>query len=306
MGHPFLDLASEYESWVASMQAKHDRLAEIEQTARRLTRPEALANFAAVRTALGIPEVVQAVICEREDGCDFTKNPGQGDPLTRPSVHVPKGRPPLGAPPNDRFPVTWQYAAIDAFSVCDRLNDNSAPWSLAYACWKWEGYNGFGYRAHGIRSPYVVGGTNLQQPGKYIADNVFRTTNADGSPLWDHQLGCLPIARRMIELVPSLAFGDAVAVAAVTAPAGPSTLPAVGPPPITVGGSLTGTRWVQSSANLILQLDPPLAVDGSFGRRTRDAVRALQTQFNLPQTGLVDDSLCNAIDDRIATMRPSA
>ena len=294
MNHPYIDLANEYTSWVAHVVPNPDRIDEIDRVARRLIRPEALVNFGAIMTALQIPEVVQAPICEREDGCDFTKNPGQGDPLTHPSTHVPKGRPPLGAPPNDHFPVSWIFAATDAFTVCDRLNVNSAPWSLPYACFKFEGYNGFGYRAHGIRTPYVVGGTNLQQPGKYVADSVFDPNHMDT------QLGTLPIMMRMIELMPSLAFGPPV----VQVPA-PSIIPALQPLPVALGGSLTGTKWIQSSANLILHLDPPLVVDGSFGRHTRDAVRSLEKKFGLPVIGLVTDDLCSAIDANLATMKPT-
>lgn len=294
MTHPFPVLAPEYESWVAHCRPLPGRAAEIDHVARRLTVPTALARLGRVFDATKIPVVVQATIGERECGFDFTKNWGQGDPLTHPSIHVPKGRPPLGAAPNDRFPVSWEYAAIDAFTVCDKLNVISVPaWYLAYACWKWEGFNGFGYRAHGIRSPYVVGGTNLQQPGKYVADGKYDPNHMDA------QLGALPVALRMIELVPSLSLGEALA--AVHAP----PLAPVSPPPLGVGGSLTGTRWIQSAANLILRPDPPLLIDGSFGKRTRGAVRDLEAAFGLPQNGVVDDALCAAIDSRLAAMRPT-
>ncbi len=298
--HPFPALAPEYASWVANCRPLPSRVAEIDKVARRLTAPAALTRLDRVREATRIPVVVQATIGERECGFNFAKNWGQGDPLTRPSIHVPKGRPPLGPPPNDRFPVSWEYAAIDAFTVCDRLDVNSAPWSLAYACFKWEFYNGGGYRAHGLRTPYVVGGTNLQQAGKYVADGVFQTKRPDGSPLFDSQLGCLPVALRMIELVPDLAFGRALAVAA------PALVPAVTPLPIGVGGSLTGTKWFQYSANMILARDPPLLIDGSFGKLTRDACRDLEALFGLPVDGLIDDELCKAIDARLAAMKPNA
>lgn len=291
--HPYQELRPEYEGYVRAVRPLQSKVALIDQVARRLTRPDALRRFDAIAEKTSIPQVVQATICEREDGCDFTKNPGQGDPLSRPSTHVPRGRPPLGAPPNDRFPVTWEYAALDAFTVCDRLNVNSAPWSLAYACWKWEGYNGFGYRSHGRRSPYVVGGTNLQQPGKFTSDGRF---NPD---VVDVQLGCLPVAIRMIELVPALAFGAAVERAAE------AIMPPVLPVPAAVGGGLTGAKWVQAMLNLIVNPSPPLKVDGSYGRLTRDAVRKAQEVFGLPVNGLVDRDLCAAIDARLAEMRPS-
>lgn len=248
-------------------------------------------HFNRITERTSIPQVVQATICEREDGCDFTKNPAQGDPLTRPSRHVPAGRPPLGDSPNDKFPVSWEFAAMDAFTVCDRLNVNSAPWSLAYACWKWEGYNGFGYRAHRTRSPYVVGGSNLQQRGKYVADGVWDADHMD------EQLGCLPVAMRMIELNPALSLGVAIVVAS------PSIIPAVSPVPTALGGGLTGARWVQFTLNLVDRLSPPLKVDGVYGRRTRAAVRSYQERHGLTPSGFVDDEFCSLLDAAVAAVK---
>lgn len=296
MIHPYAQLSSEYESWVAHCVSLPGRRSEIDGVAHRLTQPDALERLGRVFDATKIPQVVQATIGERECGFDFARNWGQGDPLTHPSVHVPKGRPPLGAPPNDRFPVSWEYAAIDAFTVCDQLNVLSVPeWTLPYACWKWEGYNGFGNRAHGIRTPYVVGGTNLQQPGKYVADGVFDPNHMDT------QLGCLPVAMRMIELVPSLAFGQAIAAAAA-----PSIVPDVAPVPAAVGSSLSGAKWVQASLNIVAHQVPPLLVDGSYGRETRAAVRAFQAANGMAPTGLITDEFCNAIDAALAAAKPTA
>jgi lysozyme family protein len=36
-----------------------------------------------------------------------------------------------------------------------------------------EGYNGFGYRSKGIRSPYLWSFSNLYEKGKYVADHQF-------------------------------------------------------------------------------------------------------------------------------------
>jgi lysozyme family protein len=277
MLHPFEVLAPEYEKWIATVKPLPARVAEIDAVARRLTRPAALARLAIIKAKAGIPEVVQATIGERECGFDFSKNWGQGDPLTHPSTHVPRGRPPLGAPPNDHFPVSWEYAALDAFAI-DHLDDASAPWSLVYGCWKWEGYNGFGYRSRGLRTPYVVGGTNLQQPGKFVADGRF-LTEQNGRPLFDSQLGTLPIALRMIELVPSLAFG-VVPTVTVRVPID------VTPVPVGVGGGPHDTSWVQDALNRLDKTDTPLLVDGNFGRRTREAVRAFQAAHGITTDGL--------------------
>jgi len=284
MAHPFNELEQEYKSWVANVHVNPSRAAEVDSVARRLIKPYYLDQYQAVLDRIGVPVVVQATICEREDSNDFSKNPAQGDPWNARSVHDPKGRGP--------FP-SWVEAAIDAFHECDHLDDNSAPWSLPYACWKWEAYNGFGYRARGLRTPYVVGGTNLQQPGKFTADDKFDFQETDV------QIGCLPIAMRMIELMPSLSLGDAIAQASNV------VIPTPAQPPAGVGGSLTGARWIQSTLNLVLALDPPLIIDGSYGKQTRAAVRLAQATFGMPQTGIVDSALCTALDARLAAMRPN-
>jgi lysozyme family protein len=289
MAHPYQELAAEYESWVANCRPRPEREHEIDQVARGLLR--GLQHFDAIAAETGIPVVVMATICHREygeNGAMFNRNPAQGDPLTHPSTHVPAGR-----PPSDHWPVTWEVAALDAFTVCDRLNVNSAPWSLPYACWKWEYYNGGGSRAHGIRTPYVVGGTNLQQRGKYVSDHNWDPT------AMDQQLGCLPIAMRMIELEPRLAFGEAVEPAAEPAE------PEVAAAPPAVGAHLTGVKWVQASLNVVENLDAPLTVDGSFGRLTRAAVRKFQQEHGMPDTGYVDEAFCAAMDAALAANRPA-
>ena len=279
MSHPFIELQAEYESWVAHVVPNPDRVHEIDEVARHLTQDTILQNYLEVQEAIGIPAVVQACICEREDGTNFSKSPAQGDPWNRVSIHVPRGIGP--------FP-SWKAAAIYSWTKADALNVISVPaWTMPYACFKWEGYNGFGYRAHGVRTPYVVGGTNLQQPGKYISDGSFDPNHMDS------QLGCLPIAMRMIELVPSLSFGQAIA--AVSAP---SIIPAAQPLPTAVGGTLAGTKWVQQSLNIIQNAE--LDVDGSFGRQTRAAIRAYDLSHGLPPDGLITDELCASLDVALA------
>jgi lysozyme family protein len=155
-GHPFEELKAEYERLLATVRFTREQ--EIDQTARKLL--DHLPRYQSLSTKVGIPAVFIAAIHERESSANFNTNLGQGDSLARPSVHVPKGRPPLGAPPNDHFPVSWEYAAEDALRL-DHIDDNSAPWSMAYACWKGEIYNGFGARNHGRYTGYLWAGTNV-------------------------------------------------------------------------------------------------------------------------------------------------
>lgn len=285
MTHPYSTLAAEYTSWVERCQPIPSRRLEIENVAARLVRPDHLNRFAAVTAKINVPGVVQATICEREDGCDFSKSPAQGDPWNRVSTHVPRGIGPFSS---------WEESAIYSWTEADNLAHNSVPWSLPYASYKWEYYNGGGYRARGLRTPYVVGGSNLQQPGKYTSDGGF-----DGRH-WDTQLGTLVVAMMMIDMVPSLRLDGAIAV--VTAP----PLVPVMAPPIEVGGDLTGARWVQAALNVVGHITPPLKVDGSYGRLTRAAVRTFQKTHGLPVTGRIDDKFCALMDAGLAAARPQA
>lgn len=270
MKHPFEALASEYQAWVEACKPRPEKAREIEATAVRLLQAQNMKNFDEVRAKIDVPQVVQATICYRENNCDFSRSPAQGDPWSRISVRVPKGRGPF---------KSWIDAAIDAWTICDDLAElpiGVKNWSMALACWKWEGYNGFGYRSRGLRSPYVVGGTNLQQPGKYIADGVWDAHHMDG------QLGCLPIAQAMIRLNPKLSIGKAAVVAAV------EVIPPVQPVPVGVGGAGPDGVWqteeIQAALNALGF--GPLKVDGSYGRLTRAAVREFQKSKKLSVDGI--------------------
>lgn len=68
----------------------------------------------------------------------------------------------------------------------------------------------------------------------------------------------------------------------------PSSWPGVN---LTVGSSGNNVRTIQEQLNRIAQVYtaiPRIAVDGAFGPRTAEAVRAFQRIFKLPVTGIVD------------------
>src|SRR6185295_8938438 len=129
MRHPFAALRGEYERLLGTLRVT--RPDEADAVARKLLGHKA--RYAAVAQATGVPVVVLAALHWRESSADFRTNLAQGDPLDRPSVHVPRGRPKLK--PGVTFPVSWEYAAIDEIEF-DHLNDASASWSLPCACWK--------------------------------------------------------------------------------------------------------------------------------------------------------------------------
>jgi lysozyme family protein len=63
-----------------------------------------------------------------------------------------------------------------------------------------EQYNGLGYAAHGVPSPYVWSGTDQYHSGKYVRDGVYDPHVVDA------QLGCAGLLLAMIAIDPSIKF----------------------------------------------------------------------------------------------------
>jgi lysozyme family protein len=263
MQHPFEALASEYANLLAVMQPT--RLNEIEAAAGRLLGFVHEGKYKEVSDQLGIPQVFIATSFERESSSDFRTSPAQGDRWDRVSVHVPRGRGPF---------ASWKDAALDAYRLdhLDRVGKDNWTWPMF--CYEGELFNGFGYRSHGIHTPYDWAGSNNYMRGKYVADGVW-----DGGAV-DSQLGIVPVARRMTLLEPSLDL-PGWPIQAGTPP------PISQPSPIGVGGGLGhSTTTLQGDLNLLSQrgfihLDDLLVVDGSYGRLTFAAVRALEEKAGL-------------------------
>jgi lysozyme family protein len=120
-----------------------------------------------------VPWYVIGVIHSMEAGCSFKHHLHNGDPLNARTIHVPAGRPPTrrGRLLAGNPPFTWETSAIDAIKL--EGFDHWADWSIPGICYKLERYNGIGYRAHHVNSPYLWGGSNQYTRGKYVQDGVF-------------------------------------------------------------------------------------------------------------------------------------
>ena len=161
--------------------------------AQHLAAPAAKARYQTVSARTGVPWAVIAVIHERECSQDWTRSLAQGDPWDSISVHVPAGRGP--------FP-SWEAAAVDALANCAPYMARNADWSVGRTLAKLEEYNGFGYAARGVPSPYIWSGTNQYTSGKYVRDGVYDRDAVD------RQLGCAGLLKALAALDPSAAFGS--------------------------------------------------------------------------------------------------
>lgn len=234
----------------------------------------------------GVPSILIGTLDLRESDCNPHAALGQGDPWNQVSTHVPRGKGPFRS---------WVDAAV-YYIRYDALDNHTAPWSWAYLCWKGEIWNGFGPRNHGRHTGYLWSGTNVYDPpagkgGKYVADGVWDPGEVD------EQVGIIPVMRRMVELDSSL--DDMFNLPPAVSESPPAT-PEPSPGP--VGGGLTGTKWIQNSLNKIMNIKPPLVVDGSYGKLSRNAVRLYQESRGLLADGLVGDETMTQMDKDLAKL----
>lgn len=274
MKHPFSVLRQEYVSLLETVKVTRSALAN-EVARRRLSHKS---RYVSVGDQTRVPVVMLMALHGRESDGDFRTYLGNGQPLDRVTTIVPKGRGPW------LEPSAWEKGAIDAINY-DHLNDATAPWDMAYACWKGEAWNGFGPRNHGIHTGYLWAGTNHYTRGKYVADGVWDAEHVDT------QLGVIPVMLALVSLDPSLALPMPTHAIATSPPLVPM------PTPVGVG-SLNGvdrTRWIQEFLNKRAQAD--IAVDGSYGRKTREAVRAWQIKNGVqPFDGLAGPVTIRAME----------
>jgi lysozyme family protein len=159
--------------------------------ARALIAAPAKARYQAVSAATGVPWFVIAVIHERECSQNWKGSLAQGDPWDRVSMHVPAGRGPFRC---------WEDCAVDALVHCAPFAARNKDWSIGGLLTLLEQYNGLGYAARGVPSPYIWSGTDQYRSGKYIRDHVF-----DASAV-DVQFGCAGLLIAMAALDRTISF----------------------------------------------------------------------------------------------------
>jgi lysozyme family protein len=180
-------MAANLTRWNAA-SIKPDLIPQIERISTQLVA--AKARYQTVAGATHVPWPVIAVIHERESSQSWLASLAQGDPWNHVSIHVPAGRGP--------FP-SWEAAAEDALVVCPPHAASWHDWSIGGALTLLEQYNGLGYAARGLPSPYIWASTDQYSHGKYSADGHF-----DPAAI-DHQVGCAALLGRMTLIDPTIA-----------------------------------------------------------------------------------------------------
>ncbi|WP_454617625.1 glycosyl hydrolase 108 family protein [Bradyrhizobium cenepequi] len=214
---------------IESLRAEYRRLwdkAEVTKTTEAMRQARLInshrSTYEDVGKALGAPWYVVGVLHLREAGesdvgrwlCvlhNGEKIIGTG----RKTSLKPEGRGPF---------TSFKAAAIDAFEVDDlkgRREWSECP--IEFLAYVSERFNGFGYRdAHNMLSPYLWGGTKVQQRGKYVADGKFDENEMD------QQIGTMAVLRSLQRLDPTIGVvaGPAIPIRE-TAPAPTTRAPVV-------------------------------------------------------------------------------
>lgn len=272
MQHPFDALKAEYTNLLSVMQVREECRKLVDEVAVKLIGYKT--RYQPVTDAIGVPVIFIGPSFEREASSNFNLNPAQGWPLHSTSKWIPHNGP---------F-QNWFSAAIAAYKIDGLDKVGAENWTWEHICYAGESLNGFGPRdVHHIHTSYLWGGTNIQQRGKYVRDGVF------DPDVMDEQLGIIPLARKMVELDPSLAL--------------PVT-PYVPAPPISSGiapEAEADAKWVQTTINT-LGYTPPLDVDGNYGRETSRAVEQFQCSYGLEADGLAGPKTVTALRSALASL----
>jgi lysozyme family protein len=176
----------DYKKLFDTCKIDHDKLGKIDHTGTTIIHNMDRYKKLVQSVEGNIPWWFIGLVHKMEAGFSFERHLHNGDPLTAPTVQVPQGRPLYGP-----APFTWEESAQDA--VRHQGLTKVTDWSLANALCLLEGYNGPGYRNHGINSPYLWSFSNHYTKGKYVKDGVFDANAVS------QQVGSALVLKRLVE-----------------------------------------------------------------------------------------------------------
>ena len=172
-----------YKRYWDRMDVKDDREAEALAACEKLLKNKH--RYMTVESLTKVPWDMVAVLHMRESGARFDRQLGQGDPLDKVSVHIPKQMGPY---------LTFEESAYDIMIV--KGYNTIVDWRLEKKLYYSENWNGWGYWQYRgqMPSPFLWGATNIQKIGKYIADGAWDPNT------WDIQLGCAALLKGLMSL----------------------------------------------------------------------------------------------------------
>ena len=178
------------------------------------------ARYLPVQDQIGVPWFFVGLLHMRESSFNFNTYLGNGDPLHQVTTHVPAGRGPF---------ATFADGAVDALKL--QGFDDIMDWPISRILWAAETYNGQGYFALGVNSPYVWAWTTNYTSGKYVADGVYSASTVDTQPGVGAVLGSLIVTNAEVANYLAAYQEEPVATTTPPAPPVPPTPPAPPVPP---------------------------------------------------------------------------
>jgi len=173
-------------SW-QTMQVRSRSIAEADKYAKLMSRTYKT-TLMRVQAASNVPWWWIGCALYRESNLNFSTYLGNGQTLYKVTTIVPKGRGPWN---------NFDEGAIDALKY--QRYYGAKNWDLVAACYRWERFNGFGYRWRGINTPYLYAGSTAYGPpeargGLFVSDGKFNGNEVD------KRLGTVTLLKRLIQI----------------------------------------------------------------------------------------------------------
>ena len=163
---PSLDsVRAEYQRMFEACGVRPEYQAAVADNVGRLRRQRA--RYEPLGGAVQIPWYFIGIIHGLEASFNFMGHLHNGDvPLAQRTRNVPRNRPEAWLPPSD-----WESSARDALAYDGFLGQSD--WSLEAMLYRWEAYNGWGYRPRRNPSPYLWSFSSHYSRGKYASDGRY-------------------------------------------------------------------------------------------------------------------------------------
>ncbi len=165
-------LRTEYRSLFDACKVRSKYQSDIATEVKFLRTDVNKARYKAVQGITGVPWYFVGIVHSLECSSRFRAHLHNGDPLTARTFQEPPGRPKIWLPPSD-----WTSSAVDALAyeadAQKKIWGPSDDWSLERMLFRFESYNGWGYRPRKMASPYLWSFSQHYTRGKFKFDGKY-------------------------------------------------------------------------------------------------------------------------------------